>query len=153
MHTPNRVKTNGKQTAGPPRRGGLIVCVLILLLIIGLMMSQTVQTLMLVRRGDTMRQRLRQTRELVELGELVLQQQPAAELPNTPLLVSLAEPTGKPSNATAETASIAFTPVDSSDTSHSSVRIAVTYPLGSSREFTATQTVIRQESIDDEKHP
>lgn len=130
-----------------------MVCVLVLLLIIGLMMSQTVQTLVLVRRGDTVRQRLRQARELVELGELISQQRPAAELPSEPLLVSLAEPTSGPPNSTAERASIMFTPIDSGNASHSSVRITVTYPLGSGQELTATQTVIRQESIDDEKQP
>ncbi len=130
-----------------------MVCVLVLLLIVGLMMSQTLQTLTLVRRGDTMRQSLRQARELVELGELVLQQQPAAELPSKPLLVSLAEPSSEPSNSATERASIAFTPIDTADKRHFSVRIAVTYPLGSSQNRTATQTVIRQESIDDEKQP
>ena len=153
MHTAIRIKTNRKQPVGRLRRGGLIVCVLVLLMIIGLMMSQTVQTLMLLRHGDALRQRLRQAHELVELGELVLQQQPTAELPSEPLLVSLAEPSSGPSDADMERASITLTPIDSVDNRHSSVRIVVTYPLGSSQELTATQTVIRQENIDDEKHP
>ncbi len=126
----------------------MIVCVLVLFLIVGMLMSQTMQTLMLVRRGDAVRQRLTQARELIELGELVLRQLPSAELPSEPLLVSLADPASGTSNSTAERGSITFTPIDSSDTNHSKVRIAVIYPLGSNEELTATQTVIRQESID-----
>ncbi|MEO8268853.1 MAG: hypothetical protein ABI557_03975, partial [Aureliella sp.] len=121
MHNTHQAKTNRYQPAGPTRRGALIVCVLILLLIIGLMISQTVQTLMLVRRGEAVRQRLRQARELVELGELVLRQ-PTAELPSKPLLVSLASRASEQSNSAVERASITFTPIDADDTSHSVVR-------------------------------
>ena len=143
-----RIGIGRRVPSGRHRRGALIVCVLVLLLIVGLLVSQTVQTLVLVRRGDAMRERLRQARELVELGEIVLRQDPAAEIPSGAVLAALADSTGETSSLTAERGSISFTPVNSSQPNQVEIRITATFPMESSQQFTATKTVIRQESVD-----
>ena len=56
------------------RRGAIVVCVLVVLLIVGMLAAQTIQASLVVRRGDAERSRLRQARELVELGRLAMQQ-------------------------------------------------------------------------------
>ncbi len=55
------------------RSGGLTLCVMVVLLLVGLISSQAIQTLLIVRRGDDRRGELRQARELLELGKLALQ--------------------------------------------------------------------------------
>ena len=56
------------------QRGAIVVCVLVVLLIVGMLAAQTIQTSLLMRRGDAERSQLRQARELVELGRLALPQ-------------------------------------------------------------------------------
>lgn len=56
------------------RPAAVLVCVLVVLLIVGLLSTQTIQTLLIVRRSDMQRKRLRQARELVELGQSVSRQ-------------------------------------------------------------------------------
>ena len=56
----------------PKRRGAVLVCVMVVLLIVGLSSSQTIQTLLIVRRADHQRSGLRQARELAELGRMAV---------------------------------------------------------------------------------
>ena len=53
------------------RRGGVLVCVLVVLLLVGMLSAQAFQTLSAARRGDQQRLRLRQARELLELGRVI----------------------------------------------------------------------------------
>ncbi|MEZ6133335.1 MAG: hypothetical protein R3C53_00355 [Pirellulaceae bacterium] len=57
---------------GHTRPAAILVCVMVVLLIVALTSAQTVQTMLLVRRADEQRSRIRQVRELVELGRLSL---------------------------------------------------------------------------------
>ena len=65
------------------RSGAVLICVLVVLLIVGLISAQTIQTLLMIRRSDAARSRLRQAQELVELGRIVVQQHGAAALPES----------------------------------------------------------------------
>src|SRR5690606_23032736 len=100
---------------------------------------QTVQTLMLVRRGDEARQSLRQARELVALAEMVLQQN-GGEFPAQQLTVSLTAPrseTGPAVEAPAvgenrgddnqSTALITFQRIENPDADQRLTRITATY--------------------------
>ncbi len=119
------------------RSGGVLICVLVVLLIVGLLISQTVQTLLLVRRSDDQREQLRQARELIELGQIVLRQSDY-QLPDAELIV--------PSAGENQMGRIAFTRIDSSDSTNSQVRITVNYRIGSTSEITATHVVADKEA-------
>lgn len=58
--------------ASASRRGAVLVCVMVVLLIVVLLSTQTIQTLLIVRRADRQRSGLRQARELVELGRMAV---------------------------------------------------------------------------------
>lgn len=51
--------------------GSVLVCVLVVLLLVGLLMTQTIQTLVVLRKGDGQRRQVQQARELLELGKMV----------------------------------------------------------------------------------
>ena len=57
------------------RSAAVLICVLVILLLVGMLSAQTVQTLLVVRRADHNRQQLRQARELLERGRLVIARQ------------------------------------------------------------------------------
>ncbi len=57
------------------RRATTILCVFIVLIIVGLLFSQAVQTLALVRHGDIRRQNLLQASEVIELARLAVAKQ------------------------------------------------------------------------------
>ncbi len=124
----------------PTRRSGaVLVCVLVVLLIVGLLSAQTIQTLLIVRRGDGERRQLRQARELVGLGRIVLRQQ-AAHLPTEKITVVVDDP----SAASGEASSLGVIELtlpegaglSSEDSSR--VRIVATYPVGSAGAVTTT---------------
>lgn len=54
------------------RPGALLISVLVVLFLVGMLSSQAIQTLLLVRRGDQQRSETRQARELLELGRLAV---------------------------------------------------------------------------------
>ena len=62
-----------------PRRrnkASILVCVLVIMLVVSLLAAQSLQTVSVIRRGDTQRSSLRQARELVELGRIVAEREP-----------------------------------------------------------------------------
>jgi archaellum component FlaG (FlaF/FlaG flagellin family) len=59
------IKNDGRRAAS------VIVCVLVMLLLVGLLSVQTLQTLSLIRRSDSERAKIRQARELIELGRQI----------------------------------------------------------------------------------
>ena len=129
------------------RRAAILICVLVVLLIVGLLTTQTLQTLMLLRRGDTQRQQLRQARELIELGKMVAQQQ-SEELPENALVVPLStidSIDGQKSENT-ELAGISFSRIDD-DQASPILRVTVNYPLDQPNEITATELVALEEQI------
>lgn len=65
------------------KRGALLVCVLVVLLIVGLLTTQTVQTMLVIRRGDAQRSALRQAREVVELGKRIAANKSSASSEST----------------------------------------------------------------------
>lgn len=118
---------------------------MVVLLIVGLLISQTLQTLLLVRRGDDARQQLRQARELVELGEIVLQQNPSAQ--NINEVRCDAESRDEHHPNASDTGSISFERLNSGEEGPTQVRISVIYRAGSHSEITATQIVAESEQL------
>ena len=60
------------------RIGAVLVCVMVVLLLVGLISSQAIQTMLIVRQADHRRSGIRQARELIELGRMV---QSAGDIP------------------------------------------------------------------------
>lgn len=52
-------------------KASILVCVIVIMLVVSLLAAQSLQTVFVIRRGDTQRSNLRQARELVELGRIV----------------------------------------------------------------------------------
>ena len=126
-----------------PLRGSVLICVMVVLLIVGLLISQTLQTLLLVRRGDDTRAHLRQARELVELGKIILQQNPVAKSIDK---VRCGDESQNESHRNAsDTGSIGFERLSSIEDGPTQIRISVTYRAGSNSEITATQIVAESE--------
>ncbi len=124
----------------PRRRAAILICVLVVLLIVGLLTSQTLQTLLLSRRSDGQRQRLRQARELLELGQMIVGQH-REKLIDKELVLPLAV-------GEAESAGLTFSRVEQ-DQSPALLRIRVRYPLGKANEDTATAVVALEEQNDE----
>lgn len=57
----------------PRRRAAVLVCVLVVLFIVGGLAVQSIQTMSVIRRGDDQRQSLQQARELLELGQRLVE--------------------------------------------------------------------------------
>ncbi len=133
--------------AAEQRCAAILICVLVVLLIVGLLATQTLQTLMLLRRGDHQRQQLRQTREVVELG-LLIARRLEGKLPESELVVPLGmtAPADQSASENHELAGITLTRVEDRPTP--ALRVTVRYPLGGSNEVTATETV----AIAEENH-
>ena len=118
--------------AATHRRAAVVVCAMVVLLIAGLISMQTMQALMIIRRGDSQRSSLRQARELVELGrmrlarmgseldefEFTLEVEPELEGQITITKIARAGDGGSPSDAT--------------------IRIVARYPVDTAREVTAS---------------
>ncbi len=153
----------------PNRRAAVLICVMVLLLITGLIMHQTLQALLLVRRGDARHFELRQARELVELGKMVVERQQSeaasGETPaeNTeivddrvtrpmqqPLIVSLATETSGDTTVRGLQGSLlieSLSPQGESNHNEPSIwKITVRYPLGNNNEFTVTEELAHAES-------
>ncbi len=124
------------QLASQSRQGAVLICVMVVLLIVGLLISQTLQTLLLVRRGDEGREQLRQARELIELGEIVLRQNPSAE--------SVGEFSCQTNSP--ESGSIGFERLKSTEAEKKKIRITVIYRPGTTSEITATHIVADKEN-------
>ncbi len=105
------------------RSATVLMCVLVVLIIVGLLTSQTMQTLLVVRRGDAVRHQLRQAREVLELGKIILQRNGRQTL-EPELRVSL-------DSEQAAWASISIV----------EDRIIVRSPVGTDREVTVSETV------------
>ena len=136
-----------------PLRGSVLICVMVVLLIVGLLISQTLQTLLLVRRGDDARQQLRQARELVELGEIVLRQNPSAQNINEVRCdadsrdESRVESRAESHFTASDSGSIGFERLNSGQDGPRQVRISVIYRTGSHAEITATHIVAESEEL------
>ncbi|MCA9131614.1 MAG: hypothetical protein KDA45_00595 [Planctomycetales bacterium] len=115
----------------PRRRGGVLVGVLVVLFLVGMLSSQTMQTLLLLRRGDSERKQLRQARELLELGQLWRNQSPGP-LPQGEQLIAL-------DDAGSVLGKMVFEPLSKGEVKATKrYRIVVEYPSGTGSEVTVT---------------
>lgn len=116
------------------RSGAVLICVLVVLLIVGLISLQTIQTLLLVRRSDSDRSRLRQAQELVELSRIAFQQNGAGELQEEIAVVVDGDLTGTIRLSLADSESHA-------DSGQADYRIVAKYPVGAGGEVTVTGVI------------
>lgn len=142
-HGASRPVWQDRRAYALPLRGSVLISVMVVLLIVGLLISQTLQTLLLVRRGDDARANLRQARELVELGKIVLQQNPAAR--RIAEVHCGVKSHDKSHLNRSDSGSIDFEQLSSVDDGPPQIRISVTYRVGSNSEITATHIVDESE--------
>lgn len=116
-----RVTPCSNQKARP---GALLISVLVVLLLVGMLSSQAIQTLLLVRRGDQQRSETRQARELLELGRLAVL---SDQVPESKLLEMVVD--GQP-------AAIRFEPLSAGGNPR--IRIVAELTLDSNRQVTVS---------------
>ena len=119
------IATRGKRRRR--RLASVVASVLVILLIIGLLSAQTIQTLLIVRRGDRSQSNRRQAIELIELGRISLAQHPL-DMPTRQFDVPLGTTNGRvmiERSQTSKNADVRY-------------RILAKYPAGQPGEVTVT---------------
>jgi type II secretory pathway component PulK len=117
------------------RRGAIVVCVLVVLFIVGMLAAQSMQTSIVMRRGDAQHSQLRQARELVELGQIALAQR-VADMADGETVAGEWEVALDDSSLAVWT--VAVTVVDGPQEVPSQFRIVAKLPRGSKPEVTVT---------------
>lgn len=106
------------------RHGSLLICVMVVLLLVGLVVTQTVQTMLVLRRSDESQSTLHQARELLEVGKLLADQVKQTEEFTI--------------EVTREESGLVLVELPTQVGEETRVRVTAKYPVGSDREVTVT---------------